>query len=97
MTLRKFKLNPNERYRLNWASALQNGQTSNNEINSMNHHKNARLSTSDYDGDSGGGHCASTARSFGWYNSCCNLCMTSNGGASWRGRGRRVAWGPVDW
>ena len=60
----------------------------------MDYHQNRPLSTVDRDNDSWGSSCSNYGQTFGWYRSCCNLCMTTGQGG-WPGSSNRY-W-PSDW
>eukprot|EP00039_Didymoeca_costata_P029381 m.24436 g.24436 ORF g.24436 m.24436 type:complete len:622 (+) comp7606_c0_seq1:171-2036(+) len=87
MIVRGFQMSAPQ-YKLNWAS-ISGPSTS-----GLNYHKGYPLSAYDRDNDVWGSNCANYARTFGWYRSCCNLCMTTNPSGSW---GRGPAMWPSDW
>lgn len=93
MVLTKWQIEPPNKYRMNWKDYVGAG----NERSAMQEHRNRALSTVERDNDSWGSNCANHAKSFGWYGACCNLCMTSNAGGSWRARGLGGTYVPVDW
>jgi len=85
IALENFHISPANRYQISFTNT-GNGR--------MDYHNNKPLSTVDRDNDQWGNHCANHARTFGWYQSCCNLCMT-NGPNTWPGSGGRYV--PTDW
>jgi len=80
-----FSLDQNNSYRLDF-QATGNGR--------MDYHRGRNLSTVDRDNDVWGDHCSGYAQSFGWYGSCCNLCMTTGQGG-WPGGSN--PYHPTDW
>jgi hypothetical protein len=81
-----FAIEPANLYRWSWA---------NSGNSALEYHNGLKLSTIDADHSSSS--CASTAQSFGWFNGCCDLCMTANASGTWRSGGGALPWQPVDW
>jgi hypothetical protein len=82
--LNNFRLDQNNQYQLLFDATGNGG---------MDYHRGKLLSTVDRDNDVWDSHCANYAKTFGWYGSCCNMCMTTAVGG-WPGPN---AWWPSDW
>ena len=85
LSVENFSIDPEANYTISFDATGSGG---------MNYHNNRPLSTVDQDNDNWGASCAGRARSFGWYGSCCNLCMTTRDDGAW---GSGAAYAPSDW
>ena len=62
----------------------------------LNYHRGRPLSTFDDDNDSWSNNCSVYTGSFGWYGSCCYMCMASSQWGTWSNP-RSSPFTPVDW
>ena len=60
----------------------------------LDYHQGMKLSTVDRDQDAWGKSCANRGKTFGWYKSCCYLCMTTAAN-DWPRNGGM--YNPCDW